>query len=94
MSASKGKRKQLTTRESNQPHIITEIRWVVESVHGVLKKKYRLLNHKIDDNLLPKVGVYFKITWFLNTFGKRLESDVETLDKVVQIKKIRKYFGF
>jgi len=50
-----------------------------------LKQKHRLLDHKIDNKLLPKVGVYFRIVSFLNnTFGKKLESDAETLDEVVQ----------
>lgn len=85
MPALKGKRKQLTTEESNYTCFVTKIRWVVESVHGVLKQKYRLLDHKIDNKLIPKIGIYFKIAAFLNNiFGKRLQSDVETLDEIVQ----------
>jgi len=81
----KGKRKQLSTKESNQSRFVTKIRWAVESVHGVLKQKYRLLDHKIDNKLIPKVGVYFRIASFLNnTFGKRLQSDVEIVDEIVQ----------
>jgi len=85
MPALKGKRKQLSTKESNQSRFVTKIRWAVESVHGVLKQKYRLLDHKIDNKLIPKVGVYFRIASFLNnTFGKRLQSDVEIEDEIVQ----------
>lgn len=83
MSALKGKRKQLTTEESNQSRFVTKVRWVVKSVHGILKQKYRLLNHKIDNKLISKVGIYFRIASFLNnTFKKRLQSDVEILDEI------------
>lgn len=71
MPALKGKRKQLSTEESNQSRFVTKIRWAVEAVHGILKQKYRLLDHKIDNKLIPKVGVYFRIASFL-TFGKRI----------------------
>ncbi|XP_011873641.1 PREDICTED: uncharacterized protein LOC105565230, partial [Vollenhovia emeryi] len=91
MPALKGKRKQLTTEESNHSRFVTKIRWAVESVHGVLKQKYRFLDHKIDNKLIPKVGMYFRIAAFLNnTFGKRLQSDAETLDKIVQRMKDQK----
>ncbi|KYN04658.1 hypothetical protein ALC62_04469 [Cyphomyrmex costatus] len=83
MPALKGKRKQLSTKESNQSRFVTKIRWAVESVHGVLKQKYRLLDHKIGNKLIPKVGIYFRIASFLNnTFGKRLQSDVEIVQRM------------
>lgn len=85
MPALKGKRKQLSTEESNESRFVTKIRWAVESVHGVLKQKYRLLDHKIDNKLIPKIGSYFRIASFLNnTFGKRLQSDVDTFDDILQ----------
>lgn len=75
MPALKGKRKQLY----NESRFVTKIRWAVESVHGVLKQKYRLLDHKIDNKLIPKIGSYFRIASFLNnTFGKRFHSDVNS----------------
>lgn len=40
MPALKGKRKQLTTNESNESRYVTKIRWAVEAVHGILKQKY------------------------------------------------------
>ena len=47
----------------------------------MFKKKYCLLDHKIDNKLLPKVGSYFRFALFLNnTCGRRLLSDVEVLD--------------
>ena len=47
--ASKGKRKQLLTEQSSQSRFVTKIRWVVKAVHDMLKQKYRLLGHKIDN---------------------------------------------
>ncbi|XP_011251810.2 uncharacterized protein LOC105248620 [Camponotus floridanus] len=85
MPALKGKRKQLSTEESNESRFVTKIRWAVESVHGVLKQKYRFLDHKIDNKLIPKIGSYFRIASFLNnTFGKRFHSDVDTFDDILQ----------
>lgn len=85
MPALKGKRKQLTTEESNHSRFVTKIRWAVESIHGILKQKYRLLDHKIDNKLIPKIGIYFRIAAFLNNiFGTRLQSDAEAVDDIVQ----------
>ena len=66
MPALKGKRKHLATEEFNESRFVTEVRWAVESVHDVLKEKYRLLDHKIDNKLIPKIGIYFRIRSFLN----------------------------
>ena len=66
MPALKGNRKQLSTEESNESRFVTKVRWVVEAVHGVLKQKYRLLDHKIDNKLIPKIGSYFRIASFIN----------------------------
>ena len=70
--AFKCKRKLLAAEESNQSRFVTKIHWVVESVHDTSKQQYRLLDHKIDNKLLPKVGSCFEIASFLNnTFGRR-----------------------
>lgn len=83
MPALKGKRKQLSTEESNESRFVTKIRWAVKSVHGCIKQKYRILDHKLDNKLLAKVGSFFRITSFLNNmFGKRLHSDVEMFDNI------------
>ena len=64
---------------------MTKIRWVVEAVHGILKQKYRFFDHRIDNNLLPKVGILFKIVSYLNNvYGKRLKSDEGMFDEVVE----------
>ncbi|EZA62212.1 hypothetical protein X777_05151 [Ooceraea biroi] len=38
MPALKGKRSQLPTDESNESRFVTKLRWVVEAVHGIMKK--------------------------------------------------------
>lgn len=72
MPALKGKRNQLTTKESNESRFITKLRWVVEAVHGILKQKFKLIDRKIDNKLLPKIGLYCRIvSFFHNEFGQR-----------------------
>lgn len=91
MAALKGKRKQLTTKESNEFRYVTKIRWAVEAVHGILKQKYRLLDHKLDNKLLPHIGIYFKIASFLNNqFGKRLGSDAEISSEIIERMRVTK----
>jgi len=91
MPALKGKRKQLTTNESNESRYVTKIRWAVEAVHGILKQKYRLLDHKLDNKMLPKIGTYFRIASFLNNqFGKRLKSDTECSDDILERMRTRR----
>ena len=66
--------------------LLNKIRWPDESVHGVLKQKNHLSDYKIDNKLIAKIGSYFRIASFLNnTFGKRLQSDVDTFDDILQI---------
>ncbi|KMQ87194.1 protein disulfide-isomerase a6-like protein [Lasius niger] len=82
--AFKGKRKQLTTKESNDSRFVTKVRWPVEAVHGVLGKKYRLLHNQLDNKLLPKTMLLCKVACFLNnTFGKRFNSDHTMVQEVV-----------
>ncbi|XP_043264042.1 uncharacterized protein LOC122404178 [Colletes gigas] len=87
MPALKGKRPQLSTIESNDSRFVTKLRWVVEAIHGILKQKYRLLDRKLDNKMLPKIGIYCKIASFLqNRYGKRLNSDAGRLDIIAQMK--------
>ena len=84
MPICKGQRKQLTAAEANASRFVTKIRWAVEAVHGILKQKYRIFDHRIDQNLLPKIGTWFRIVCYLNNeFGKRLMSDQTMFDEVV-----------
>lgn len=45
MPALKGKRAQLTTEESNNSRFVIKCRWVVEAVHGIFGRKFKLLHH-------------------------------------------------
>lgn len=82
MPALKGKRNQLTTSESNESRFVTETRWVVDAVHGIIKQKFRPLDHKLDNTLLPKTSVFCQIACFLhNEFGARLDSDLDLSEK-------------
>ena len=81
----KGKRKQLSTEEPNRTQVLTKIRWVVEAVHGMLKQKYRLLDHKIDNKLVSNIGIYFRVASFLNNaYGQRMQSDKEVHYEILQ----------
>lgn len=84
MPALKGNRSQLPTDEANQSRLVTKVRWVVEAVHGILKQKYNLLDQKLDNKMLSKLGSLCKIACFLNNrFGKRLISDDGIQDFIV-----------
>ena len=64
---------------------MTKIHWSVEPVHGIIKQNYRLLNHIIDNKLLLKVELYFKIAAFLhNRFAKALKSDGDLSEKILK----------
>jgi len=50
----------------------------------IIKQKYRLLDKVVDNKLLPKIGLYFKIAAFLhNQFGKTLQSDATFSEEIV-----------
>ncbi|KAK0156926.1 hypothetical protein PV328_012114, partial [Microctonus aethiopoides] len=92
MPALKGKRNQLTTIESNQSRFVTKIRWVVEAVHGDIKQKFKVLDHQLDNTLLPKVHFFCRVACFLhNEFGARLDSDVDFSEKVVDATNSKKH---
>lgn len=84
MPALKGKRNQLTAKESNESRLVTKVRWVVEAVHGIIGQKFKLLHHQLHNTLLPNAATYCKIACFLvNKFGKRLNSDDGNLDEII-----------
>ncbi|KAI4482004.1 hypothetical protein M0804_009023 [Polistes exclamans] len=90
MPALKGKRNRLTTTESNASRYVTKIRWAVEAVHGMLKQKYRLLDQKFDNKMLPRIGSFYRIASFLhNRYNKRLASDAEYFDEIVEMMESR-----
>ncbi|GLV33380.1 hypothetical protein CBL_20126 [Carabus blaptoides fortunei] len=65
MPSLKGKRKQLTTEESNDSRFVTKLRWVVESAHGIMANKYRLLHNQMRNRTLPRARVYCRTAGFL-----------------------------
>ncbi|XP_063620645.1 uncharacterized protein LOC134793052 [Cydia splendana] len=84
MPALKGNRAQLDTTEANKSRVVTKVRWVVESVHGIIKQKYRLLDHKVDNKILPNIGSLCRIACFLNNkYGRRLLSDTNNTDAII-----------
>lgn len=58
MPALKGKQKQLTAKQANESRFVPKVRWVVESIHGMMKKKFRLLDNILDNKLLPDFCVF------------------------------------
>ena len=90
MPALKAKRKRLT-RESRDLRYVTKIRCVVEAVYGILKQKYRLLDHKLDNKLFSNIRTYFRIASFLNNeLENSLHSDTEFLSQLIERMKVRK----
>lgn len=84
MPACKGNRKQLTTEEANHSRRVTKVRWIVEAIHGDIGQKYHLLHHTLNNKLLPAVRSLCRIAGFLhNMFGKRLNSDLELADTII-----------
>lgn len=93
MPSLKGTRSQLTTEESNQSRLVTKLRWVIEAVHGIIGKKYKLLHHQLDNKLLYAVSSYCKIACFLNNlFGERLNSDKDLSKDITEYIKSRQSF--
>lgn len=84
MPALKGQQKQLTVKQANVSRFVTKTRWIVEAVHGMIKKIYQLLDSVLDNKMLQKVKSYFWIASFLlNKFGKRLASDKDIANEVL-----------
>ena len=84
-SCKKKNQSQLSTEECNSSRLVTKIRWVVESVHGVLKQKWRFLREEISNQSLVKVKSYFEIASALhNLYGKKILCDVGNEEVVAQ----------
>ncbi len=65
----KGKRVKLPTLEVNASRFVTKCRWVVESIHGIVSKKFKLLHNQFDNKMLRNAASYCKMACFLqNTF--------------------------
>ncbi len=84
MLALKGKRSKLTTKESNFSRFVTKVRWVVESDHGRIGKKWKISYNQVDNKLLPKIRVIICLVCFLiNMFGEKFFSDQELQAEIV-----------
>ncbi len=71
-------KKQFTTKEANDSRLCTKLRWVVEGMNGLIKARYRLFDHRIENTLLPHIMKDIRIAGALvNKFCKRLISDKE-----------------
>lgn len=56
----------------------------------MLKQKYHLLDQKFDNKMLPRIGSFYRIASFLhNKYNKRLISDLEYSDEIVEMMKSR-----
>ena len=90
MPALKGKRPRLTCEEANYLRTVKKIRWVVEAIHGIIKQKYKLLYHEINNSALQNIGSICRIACFLNNkFGKRLISDKDNSEEIIKIMKAK-----
>lgn len=70
--------RQLTWQEANETRVVTKSRWVIESVFGHIKRRYRNLGGVTFNKSLEHTVFDFKIACALNNkFGTRLFSDVQ-----------------
>ena len=82
-SPTAGSGKRLTTLQANDSRMVTKIRWVIETVHGILKNKYRLLDLKRQNKSLCKITIDFLVASCLNNvFGARLISDKDDWQEI------------
>ena len=45
--------KQFTTEQANESRMVTKMRWVIESINGILKKCFRALDGRLENKSLP-----------------------------------------
>ena len=84
MPAMKGKRKQLTTQESNDSRFVTRIRLVIESRHGWIAQKLKLFHNQFRNQLLLEAGTYCQIASLLcNLKAKRLNVLDEEAEAII-----------
>lgn len=58
---------------------------MVEAVHSIIGQKCKLLHNQLNNLLLPNTDLFCRIACFLqNTFGKRLNSDEDKVDKIIE----------
>ncbi|CAF0986877.1 unnamed protein product [Brachionus calyciflorus] len=70
-------KKQLTTEQANNSRLVTESRWVIEAVNGILKLSFKALS-QVKNTMLNHIGFDYRITGALiNRYFDRLSSDKE-----------------
>jgi hypothetical protein len=78
----KNKQKQFTTKEVNELRLCTKIRWSVEDEFGLIKSRFRVSDHRVENKSLPHFYADFRIGGALvNKFSRRLLSDKENADE-------------
>lgn len=74
----------LSTKEANLTRFCTKLRWVIESISGVLKSKFKLLDRVTPNQSLCKIDTEYKIAASLhNMFGTVLSSDHDDMEQIV-----------
>ena len=76
--------KQLSCRDANYSRTVTQVRWVVEAVHRIVKKKWKILSVDFQNQSLVKVKPYFQIAGALhNMYGKPLQIETDFANKII-----------
>lgn len=76
---------QLSWSEANKSRLCTKVRWVIESVNGILKNQFKLLNRVVPNSSVGKIDIEIKIAAALhNMFGKKLSSDHNDYQQIVK----------
>lgn len=71
--------KQHDTEDANHSRLITKVRWVVESANGPMKQ-WKLLDHVVPNNLVPRIGDFTRIVCALyNKFIRYLQAWIRNL---------------
>jgi hypothetical protein len=73
----KNGQKQFTTKEANESRLCTKIRWSVEGESGLIKSRFRVFDHRVENKSLSHFYADFRIGGALvNKFSRRLLSDI------------------
>ena len=83
--------KQLDALAANHSRLVTKIRWVVEVINTFLKNSFKALK-EVPNQSLPHTQDDYQIAGaFINRFLKRLFSDKEDHEKIVQNMKAKMF---
>ena len=83
--------RQLTLSESNESRIVTKVRWVIESINGHLKNKFKNIGNVCRNASLENTYKDIKIACaLLNKYGTRLYSDRNNDEMIIDQVRIRR----